>query len=509
MDNNPVMLKFFILFLTGFLAVASAETKTNVIFILADDLGWSDTTLYGKTKFYKTPNLERLAKRGMTFTRAYADSPVCSPTRASFLTGQSPARLGLTLPLGQFPEVVLNAAIRSKAPISAKAISCISATRLDTSHFTLAKALKANGYATGHFGKWHLGSAPYGSDEQGFDVSLPGWSGDGPAGSYIEPWKFPPVLKFYPRSPEEHIEDRMADEAVMWMEKNKDRPFFLNYWQFSVHGPFNAKEPLVAKYRKSIDLADAQRSPTYAAMVESMDDAVGKILDAVDRLGIADQTAIIFYSDNGGNMFNAVDDTIPTSNRPLRGGKATVYEGGVRVPCVISWPELTAPDSRNDTMIQTSDFYPTFLDLLGINPQKDQIFDGTSIASALRGKPLKRKAIFSYFPHSPNVPDTLPPSATVTTDDWKLIRLFHQGENGKHSYLLYHLKEDIGESMELSEQHPERVKEMDAMIENFLVRTKAITPKPNPKYDPKAPVLPKTDKKNVGRFRFEKDEVVE
>jgi arylsulfatase A-like enzyme len=300
----------------------------------------------------------------------------------------------------------------------------------------------------------------------------------------VAPWKF---KNFKERVPQEHIEDRMADEAVAWMEKNKDRPFFLNYWQFSVHAPFDAKKSLIEKYRATANPADPQHSPTYAAMVESMDDSVGKLLDAVDRLGIADRTAIVFYSDNGGNMYNTVDGTTPTSNAPLRGGKATVYEGGTRVPCVVSWPQVTKAGTRSETLVQSSDFYPTILQLLDLKPRKDQVFDGINIADAFAGRPLERNAIFSFFPHSPGVPDTLPPAVTVTGDEWKLIRLFHEGEGGAHAYRLYNLKNDIGETRDLSAEQPDRVKALDALIEKFLADTRAVVPKPNPKFNPNAP----------------------
>lgn len=463
--------------------VTAVPVKPNVIFILADDLGWSDTTLYGHTQYYRTPNVERLAKRGMLFTRAYSDSPLCSPTRSSIMTGQSPARTGVTAPVCHVPEVKLKAMVKDKAGSGSKALICDSATRLDTNYFTLAEAFKAAGYATAHFGKWHLGPEPYSPLQQGFDVDLPHWSGPAPAGSFVAPWKFKNFKENYPL---EHIEDRMSEEAVKWMEQNKDHPFFMNYWQFSVHAPFNAKSNLIEKYRGTINTNDAQHSPTYAAMVESMDDAVGKLLDAVDRLGIADHTVIVFYSDDGGNMYNTVDDTTPTSNRPLRGGKATVYEGGVRVPCVVAWPGLTKPGSRTDSIIQTEDFYPTFVQLLGLKPQPGQIFDGVSVADSFTGKPFIHPPIFIYFPHSPGVPDVLPPAVTVTDGDWKLMRLFYQGENGAHDFRLFNLKNDIGETNDLAAAQPARVKQMDALIEKFLSRTQAVTPKPNSAYDPTA-----------------------
>ena len=460
---------------------AADRDKPNVVFILADDLGWADTTLYGQTKFYQTPNLERLARRGMMFTRAYSASPLCSPTRSAIMTGLSPARTGITTPNGHEAKVVLQATPGIRAPPGEKSIAPTPPTRLKTEYRTLAESLKDAGYATGHFGKWHLGSEPYSPLQQGFDVDVPHWPGPGPAGSYVAPWRFP---DFDPDTPGQHIEDRMAKEAVAFLEKNRDRPFYLNYWMFSVHAPFDAKRALIEKHRGRVEPADAQRSPTYAAMVESMDDAVGTLLDALDRLGLATNTILLFTSDNGGNMYNEVDGTTPTSNRPLRGGKATLFEGGTRVPCVIVWPGRTTPGSRSDAVIQSEDYYPTLLAGLGLPPAAHQRFDGISILPALQGGELARDTIFQYFPHDPRVPDWLPPAISVHSGDWKLIRIFHGGENGAHRHLLFNLRDDLGETNNLAAEQPGRVQDLDARIEIFLQETKAVVPVPNPAFDP-------------------------
>ncbi len=457
--------------------------RPNVVFILADDLGFSDTTLYGTTRFYQTPNIERLAARGMTFTHAYAASPLCSPTRAAVLTGLHPARTGITSPVCHLPRVVLEATPGHRGPPGVKAMPVNSVTRLKPEYFTLAEALKAAGYATGHFGKWHLGHEPYSPLEHGFDVDVPHWPGPGPAGSYVAPWRFP---DFDPDVPDEHIEDRMAKEAVAFMEKHRDGPFFLNYWMFSVHAPFDAKRALIEKHRERVNPDDPQRSPTYAAMIESMDDAVGTLLDTLDRLGIAEETIVIFASDNGGNMYNEIDGTVPTSNVPLRGGKASMYEGGVRGPCVVIWPGVVDGNTRSDAVIQSCDFYPTLLEMLALKPQSGQTFDGVSIAPALRGGELKRDAIFTYFPHAPRVPDWLPPAASVHQGDWKLIRIFHGGEDGQHRGKLFNLRDDVGEKNDLAAQEPRRVEELDALIEAFLDDAKAVRPVPNPDFDPAA-----------------------
>ena len=468
--------------LTAVAANAAEAKPMNVMLILADDLGWSDTTLYGGTKLYETPNIERLAQRGMTFNRAYSASPLCSPTRSSILTGQNPARTGITTPSCHMPQEILQATVAKKAPPGEKSLSAVSVTRLKTSYPTLGKLLKQAGYATAHFGKWHLGHEPYSPLEHGFEVDIPHWPGPGPAGSFVAPWKFPDFKENYPQ---EHIEDRMAEEAVHWLKSLPgDRPFYMNYWQFSVHAPFNAKQSLIDYYRPKIDPKSPQRSPTYAAMVHSLDDAVGSLLDAVDKAGIADHTAIVFFSDNGGNMYNEVDDTTPTSNVPLRGGKATMYEGGIRVPCIIVWPGITTPGSRSNATIQSTDLYPTILTRLGIALPPDHPLDGVDISPALAGDDFDRGAMFTFFPHSPGVPDWLPPSVAVHRGDWKLIRLFHCGENNAHDYRLYNLADDIGEQHNLAAANPMLVRELDRLIDRFLLDTAAVVPLPNPDFDP-------------------------
>ncbi|HRH99190.1 MAG TPA: sulfatase, partial [Prosthecobacter sp.] len=473
-----------LLLLSSFCIRHSAfSAQPNVLFILADDLGWADTTLYGHTKFYKTPNVERLAKRGMTFMRAYSASPLCSPTRSAILTGLSPARTGITTPNCHMPQVILEAKTGTKAPSDQKAIQPTPPTRLKSEYRTLAETLKDAGYATGHFGKWHLGPEPYSPLQQGFDVDMPHHPGPGPAGSYVAPWKFA-NFDHDPDIPDEHIEDRMAKEAVAFMEKHKDDPFFLNYWMFSVHAPFDAKKALIEKYRTKVDPNDLQRSPTYAAMIESMDDAIGTLIDTLDRLKIADHTIIIFTSDNGGNMYNEVDATTPTSNRPLRGGKATMFEGGVRMPCIIAWPGITKARTRSDALVQSEDYYPTLLEALSLKPTEGQRFDGASILPALKGDTLAGKAVFQYFPHAPGVPDWLPPAVSVHRDDWKLIRIFHGGENGAHRYMLFNLRDDLGEKNNLAAKKPELVTELDALIDQFLADTHAVVPVPNPAFDP-------------------------
>lgn len=465
---------------------AARRKRPNVIFILADDLGWRDTSLYGST-FCETPNVERLARRGMMFTQAYAANPLCSPTRASIQTGLWPARIGITAPVCHVNEEKFEETVREKAPPNQKVLVCDSATRLKQEYYTLAEALKDAGYKTGHFGKWHLGHEPYDPFHQGFDVDVPHWPGPGPAGSYVAPWKFPASLNFTGQSGE-HIEDRMASEAVKFIKENKDRPFFLNYWCFSVHAPWDAKKALIEKYRAKADPKSLQRNPVYGAMVESMDNAVGRLLTTLDELGLADNTIIVFFSDNGGVHWAGsatYPDTPITSNSPLRGGKATVYEGGTREPCIVVWPGQVKPASKSDAIIQSIDFYPTILEMTGLKPKDGLKFDGISIVPALKQTgALDREAIFCFFPHATGVPDAASPAVYVRQGDWKLIRFFHDGPNFAHRHELYNLKDDLGETNNLASTMPDRVKELDALIERFLNDTHAVLPKPNPAYAP-------------------------
>ena len=463
----------------------------NIIFIVADDLGWSDTELYGTTSLYKTKNINRLAKRGLTFTNAYAASPLCSPTRATLLTGQASARNGIVSAVGHSRTVLLKSELKSKAPAGDKAIGVKSVTRLNNKLPTLAKQLKESGYATAHFGKWHLGSAPYTPLEHGFDVDLPHANTAGPSGGYLAPWRY---TDFKPNYPSEHIEDRMSEEAISWMKAlDKEQHFFMNYWMFSVHGPWGGKKDLIEKYKKEIDMSSTQRSPSYAAMVHSMDDAVGALLDEVDRLGIADRTAIIFFSDNGGNMHTQLKEyttdgkeyhAVVTDNAPLKGGKGSMYEGGIRVPCVIVWPGLTSPGTKTDTRIQSTDFYPTLLNLVGASKPKDYPVDGIDFSSVLKDAKWERKEpMFTYFPNRTGVQNWLPSAITVHDDKWKLIRLFHQGENQAHDYLLYDLEKDISETKNLAAKYPKQVKRLDALLDKHIKETGAVVPVPNPNFD--------------------------
>jgi len=465
--------------------------RPNIVLILADDLGWRDTSVYG-SEFYETPNIERLARRGVVFTNAYAANPLCSPTRASILTGLWPARVGITAPVCHLEEVRLRETLEGKGRFDEKALTAISATRLRLEYFTLAESLKEAGYKTAHFGKWHLGREPYDPLHQGFDVDIPHWPGPGPVqGRYFGPWRT--QWGTFGREGE-HIEDWLSEQAVRFIRENRERPFFLNYWSFSVHSPWQAKRELVEKYRaKARRLKRSQqRHPLYAAMVETLDSAVGKILDAIDSLGLSRNTIIIFTSDNGGvhwapsELRAEYGDTPITSNFPLRGGKATLYEGGTRVPFILVWPGVARPGGVCHEVVQSTDIFPTVLEMVGLKPKPGQKFDGVSIVPALKGERLQREAIFCHFPHSPQVPDSPGPGVYVRKGEWKLIRFFHQGPNFSHHYELYNLAEDVSERNNLAGKFPRKVKELDVLIEEFLRESGAVVPKPNPSYRPGA-----------------------
>jgi arylsulfatase A-like enzyme len=465
----------------------TARRPPNVVFILADDLGWRDTSLFG-SPFYETPNVERLAARGMTFFQAYAANPLCSPTRASILTGLYPARIGITTPSGHVPEEILRPSLRPRGAPWQRALQATSGTRLALEYVTLAESLKAAGYATGHFGKWHLGREPYDALHQGFDVDVPHWYGPGPAGGYLAPWQFPHLEG----RPGEHIEDRMAAEAVAFMRRHRDRPFFLNYWSFSVHGPWGGKPDLVERYRaKAAEFApdSPQRNPVNGAMVHSLDDAVGALTREIDALGLADDTIIVFFSDNGGVHFREVAGAPVTSNLPLRGGKATIFEGGTREPLVVVWPGAVPPDTRSDAVVSSVDFYPTILEMVGISPRLAQRFDGISIVPALKGGTLARDAIYCHFPHY--TPATGGRPATyVRRDNWKLIRFFADGDRQANRFELYDLAADLGETTNLAPRFPDLVAHLDGMIDAFLAETGAVIPIQNPGYDPAAVAPP-------------------
>ncbi len=465
----------------------AAQKRTNIVFILADDLGGRDVGCYGST-FHQTPNIDALAKRGMLFRNAYSASPLCSPTRASILTGLSPARIGITAPNCHVAEVQLEKRL-VKGNANAKVLVADSITRLKTDYLTLPEVLRDAGWRTAHFGKWHLGAEPYSPLQHGFESDLPHTPGPGPGGGngYFAPWSF---WKGEGK-PGDNIEDRMADEAVKFIAANKDRPFFLNYWAFSVHSPWMAKDEYIADAAKRVTPGAGQRNPIYAGMIRSLDDAVGRIVAALEAAGVADNTLIIFTSDNGGWHNVAKEATqnkdfanVPvTSNAPLRSGKASNYEGGTRVPLLAVWPGKIAPGSTSDTLAQSTDFFPTLLELLQLPVPAGVKFDGASIAPALRGQPVERDTIFSHFPHGGRSDiEGFRPGTWVRRGDWKLIRFFADNDDGSDKLELYNLRDDLGETKNLAAEKPALAGELNALITGFLKDTDAVIPIRNPAY---------------------------
>lgn len=438
---------------------------------LVDDFGWTDLACFG-SDFYKTPNVDRMAAEGMRFTDAYATCTVCSPTRASLMTGKYPARLHLTdyIPGHSKPYA------RLKIPDWTQ--------YLPLDEYTIAEALHDNGYATAHVGKWHLGSdKKYWPQNQGFDINVGGFGAGQPihkngGGGYFPPYKNPELPD---GPPGEYLTERTTAEACKFIDqhKNGDKPFFLNYWLYSVHLPLQAKEDKIQKYQKLVNPKAHQQNPVYAAMVEHMDDALGSIMAKLKEDGLDNNTIIIFYSDNGGLVGNGYKFKI-TSNYPLRSGKGDMYEGGVRVPFIIRWPGKIKPGTVNHAPIISVDMYPTILSLTGshIAPDKKQSIDGIDISqTVLNNKPLPQRALYWHYPHYHT--EGASPYSAIRLGDWKLIEIFeNQGLE------LYNLKDDIGETNNLYNKNPKKANELYAMLKKWRNDVGAQMPAKNPQYDP-------------------------
>ena len=464
-------------------AAAAPTRKPNIVFVLIDDMGWMDSTLYG-SRYYETPHIDRLARRGMRFTDAYAASPLCSPTRASILTGKYPCRFGITTPAGHLPPLPDEPLMKDSAPPWVKMVTPRSRRYLPLEEVTLAETLKQAGYHTAFIGKWHLGHEPWWPRKQGFDLNIAGGHYPGPP-SYFSPYR----IKTLPDGPKgEHITDRLTDEALRYLDARRCRqePFFLCLWHYSVHAPFQAKPHLVEKYRGKTDPRGKQACPTMGAMLETLDRNIGRLLDKLDQLKVWDDTILVFFSDNGGNMYNTVDGTTPTNNAPLRSGKGNIHEGGVREPCVVVWPGVAKPGSRCSKVISSVDWYPTLLEMAGLADAPGHAPDGESIVPLLKGTgTLRRDAIFCHFPHRIPATGNLP-STSVRQGPWKLIRVYGEGPDRKPAFELYNLHDDIGEAHNLADKMPQKVRQLDALITRHLADTKALVPFPNPNYDPKA-----------------------
>ena len=400
---------------------ASAQgQKLNFVFILVDDLGWSDLGCYG-ADLHETPNIDRFAGQCQRFTQAYSASPVCSPTRASIMTGKYPARLHMTV----WREDTL------RPPDTSRKLSppqCVS--DLPHEEFTIAEALKDAGYKTIHIGKWHLGDSSHYPETQGFDVNIGGTNWGAPetffypyrGEEYFGEYRYVPHLEFGKEG--EYLTDRLTDEALKCIDRVKGGPFYLNLAYHTVHSPIEGKAELVAYYREKLKEGLNHKNATYASMVHSLDQNVGRILKRIDEPGLADRTVVILFSDNGG-VANEIHGESVTDNYPLRSGKGSLYEGGIREPLLVHWPGVTRPGSVCDEPVCSIDLYPTMLEMGGIrgNEEQNRAMDGLSFASLLRdpGSSLEREALYWHYPHY--YPTTTPVSA-VRQGNWKLLEYY-------------------------------------------------------------------------------------
>ena len=458
--------------------------RPNFIFVLVDDLGWRDLGCCG-SEFYETPHLDRLASEGMRFTDAYAACPVCSPTRASIMSGKYPATVGVTNFIGGHTRgKLIDAPYVDHLPLAEKSV---------------AQALSDGGYQTWHVGKWHLGGRPYYPDNHGFDVNVGGCHWGMVKRGYFSPWGCETLAD----GPEgEYLTDRLTDEAIRLIERSDGRPFFLNLAYYAVHIPIQAKPEYVERFREKavrmgLDRVEAfeegelfpcehkrdqhvqrrvvQSDPMYAAMVQSVDENVGRLLAAVEAVGQGDNTVVVFTSDNGGL---ATAEGSPTSNRPLSEGKGWMYEGGTREPLLVKCPGVTQPGSTCSVPVTSPDFYPTMLELAGLDPLPEQHCDGVSIAPLLRGADrLDREAIYWHYPHYGNQGGT--PGCSVRCGDYKLIEFFEDGR-----LELYHLRDDIGETHNLAAERPDLAKELHGRLVAWRERVGGRTPERNPDHVP-------------------------
>jgi arylsulfatase A-like enzyme len=481
---------------------AVAADKPNIILILADDLGGRDLACFG-SKYHETPNLDRLAARGVRLTQAYSASPLCSPTRSSIMIGQHPARTGITAPACHLTKVEL----QKRLLVGPERVHVSnSVTRMKPGYYTLAESLKAAGYATAHFGKWHLGhnlkaGDAYEPRDQGFDLDWPHTpKAPGPGGGYLAPWQFiaDPAIK---DDAGRHVDERMADEAGKFIRASKGRPFFVNFWLFSVHSPWNARKDYIEHFKQKTDPANPQQNPLYAAMVKSLDDSVGRLLKHLDDSGEADNTIIVFWSDNGGYAYppkktdpDGFAEIPATSNLPYRSGKASLYEGGTREPGIVVWPGKVKAGATADFLMQSVDLYPTLLRAGGAASKPDQKIDGLDQTEALLGGTSSRDRVFCHFPHGnatrDSVMDGFYAGSYVRKGDWKLLRFYARNDDGSDDLELYDLKNDLGERRNLAKEKPELVQELNGLITDFLKDTEAVIPKLNPNFGKAAPKAP-------------------
>jgi arylsulfatase A-like enzyme len=479
------MPRLFCLLLLSFSgALPAAEKRSpNIVFFLVDDLGQRDLGCYGST-FYETPNLDRLARQGIKFTDAYAACPVCSPSRASMMTGKYPQRTGITDYIGAAgPDQWKRNTKRLPAPYR---------DRLALEEITLAEALQSKGYGTLFAGKWHLGPDGFWPEQQGFDVNKGGTAQGSPntGSKYFSPYHNPRL----PDGPEgEHLPDRLAEETNRFIRENQDRPFFAYFSFYAVHTPLMAPPELVAKYeekrrRLGVEARWGEEPPrqvrlvqehvVYAGMVEAMDRAVGKVLKQLDELGLAENTVVIFTSDNGGL---STSEGSPTSNAPLRAGKGWMYEGGIREPLLVRWPGVIKAGTVTATPVSSPDFFPTVLEIAGSSASTaERAWDGESLLPVWKGGTLPERSLFWHYPHYGNQGSA--PASAVRHGKWKLIEWL---EDGKLE--LFNLEEDLGETNNLVASESALVTHLKRRLDEWRKQVGALMPVENPAYDPSKP----------------------
>lgn len=455
-----------------------AAQRPNVVFILADDLGWRDLACYatGETAFNETPHLDRLAQSGVRFTQAYAACPVCSPTRASIMTGKYPARLQLT-------DFIPGRNARTDAVFNDKLRIPAFQQYLPLDETTLAELFKANGYATALLGKWHLGEKEaHSARQQGFD-QVTGMAPGGSPPGYFYPYTNPVWGLADLRAtgqPGEYLTDRLTEEALKFIEQRQRAPFFLYLAQYAPHIPLQPQKELLTKYeqKKQGFSGNAFANPHYAAMLESLDRGVGQIVEQLKRLNLYDNTILIFTSDNGGLSVKEGAFTPATSNAPLRDGKGYVSEGGIRVPLLIHWPGLTKAGRVSDALLLSTDYFPTFAELLAGRGRaaSGAPVDGVSFLPTLTtGKSPKREALYWHYPHYSNQGGR--PAAAIRQGDYKLIEHY---EDGKLE--LFNLRNDLGETRNLAAADPKRTAAMQQKLHGWQKGVNAAMPLPNPQY---------------------------
>jgi arylsulfatase A-like enzyme len=443
-----------------------------MVLILADDLGWSDVGCFG-ADLHETPHIDRLADEGVRFTQAYSAAPVCSPTRAAIMSGKSPARLQIT--------IWHEGAVRP--PTSrGTLVAAPSEDHLPLEEVTLAEQLRSQGYATLHVGKWHLGTAAYYPEAQGFDVNIGGTHWGAPAtffwpfagwfGSQQDEWRYVPGLPLGEN--QEYLTDRLTSEAIRLIDRVRDRPFFLNMWYHAVHTPIEAPADDVARFQKDLDPSRHHQNSTFAAMVYRLDENVGRLLKALNARGLAENTVVVFTSDNGG-FINEHRGQPVTDNFPLRSGKGSLYEGGIRVPWIIRWPGTASPGTTCATPVCSFDLYPTLLAAAGVPAEATGTgVDGVDLTPLLRDPEarLPRSELFFHYPH---YYQTTSPVSAIRSGDWKLLEYFEDGH-----VELYDLAIDLSESRDVAAQQPERARQLRERLDAWRRDVKARLPSPGP-----------------------------